>query len=138
MHHLHPHVLVKLLSECLRCRSGPDSCLSVGQPTRLFTYILSIVGYMAAKRAPTAFFIFSEEQREGTRAECQAQAEPGAKVSVGPVAKAIGEKWRALTDEEKAVYKEKAAERTKALASAAAEHALTSGVLLCPQHGILM
>jgi hypothetical protein len=66
---------------------------------------------MAAKRGPTAFFIFSEEQREATRAECLAAAEPGAKVSVATVAKAIGEKWRGLSDEDKAGYKEKAAQR---------------------------
>ncbi len=91
---------------------------------------VSLAGIMAAKRAPTAFFIFSEEQREATRAECQAQAEPRVKVSVGAVAKAIGEKWRALTDEEKASYKEKVAERAKALASAAADSAPAAGVAL--------
>ncbi|CAL8461902.1 g1433 [Coccomyxa elongata] len=82
---------------------------------------------MASKRPPTAFFIFSEEQRESTRAECVAQAEAGAKISVAAVAKAIGEKWHALTDDEKAAYKEKALERAKAQASTAAEEAPEAG-----------
>jgi hypothetical protein len=71
-------------------------------------------------RGPTAFFLFSEEQREQTRAECVAAAEPGAKMSVAVVAKAIGEKWRALSDEEKAGYVQKAAQRAKEHAEAAA------------------
>ena len=74
-------------------------------------------------RGPTAFFLFSEEQREQTRAECVATAEPGAKISVAVVAKAIGEKWRALSDEEKAAYQEKVTQRTKELAEAAAANA---------------
>ena len=83
---------------------------------------------MASKRAATAFFIFSEEQRECTRAECTAQAEAGAKISVAAVAKAIGEKWRALTDDEKAAYKEKAIERAKVHASSAAAEAPEAGL----------
>ena len=74
-------------------------------------------------RGPTAFFLFSEEQREQTRAECVAAAEPGAKISVAVVAKAIGEKWRALSDEEKAECQEKATQRAKELAEAAAANA---------------
>ena len=83
-----------------------------------------------AMRGPTAFFIFSEEKREQIRAECGSAAEPGAKKSVAVVAKAIGEKWRALTDAEKAEYQEKAAQRTTDLAeSAAAEAEIEAGVL---------
>ena len=71
-------------------------------------------------RGPTAFFLFSEQRREQARAECVAAAEDGAKVSVAVVAKAIGEKWRALTDAEKAEYQEKASQRGKELAESAA------------------
>ena len=74
-------------------------------------------------RGPTAFFIFSEEKREQTRAECVAAAEPGAKISVAVVAKAIGQKWRALTDAERAEYQETAAQRTRDLAESAAAEA---------------
>ncbi len=82
-------------------------------------------------RGPTAFFLFSEKKREQTRAECVAAAEAGAKVSVAVVAKAIGEKWRALTDAEKAEYQEKASQRAKELAeSAAAEAENEAGVPL--------
>ena len=42
----------------------------------------------AVMRGPTAFFLFSEEKREQTRAECVAAAEDGAKISVAVVAKA--------------------------------------------------
>ena len=70
-------------------------------------------------RAPTAFFLFSEEQRRQTRAECIAAAEPGAKISVAIVAKAIGEKWRALTDAEKAAYQEKQLQQAAELANSA-------------------
>ncbi|CAK0783672.1 hypothetical protein CVIRNUC_006871 [Coccomyxa viridis] len=70
-------------------------------------------------RAPTAFFLFSEEQREQTRAECIAAAEPGAKISVATVAKAIGEKWRALSNLEKAAYQEKQIQRAAELAASA-------------------
>ena len=74
-------------------------------------------------RGPTAFFLFSEEKREQTRAECVAAAEAGAKISVAVVAKAIGEKWRALTDAEKAQYQERASQRAKELAESAAAQA---------------
>ncbi|KAK9820321.1 hypothetical protein WJX72_008959 [[Myrmecia] bisecta] len=54
-----------------------------------------------AKRAPTAYFVFLEQNRESTRAEVVAAAS-GEKVSVAVVAKALGEKWRQLSEEEKA------------------------------------
>ena len=79
----------------------------------------------AVMRAPTAFFLFSEEQREQTKAECIAAAEPGAKVSVATVAKAIGEKWRALTDAEKAAYQGKQIQRAAELAASAKADAET-------------
>ena len=74
-------------------------------------------------RGPTAFFLFSEEKREQARAECVAAAEAGAKISVAIVAKAIGEKWRALSDAEKAQYQERASQRAKELAESAAAEA---------------
>ena len=74
-------------------------------------------------RGPTAFFLFSEEKREQARAECVAAAEAGAKISVAVVAKAIGEKWRALTDAEKAEYQVKATQRAEELAESAAAEA---------------
>jgi DNA-directed RNA polymerase I subunit RPA43 len=56
---------------------------------------------VAPKRAATAYFIFSEEKRVEAREECLAEAGTD-KISVAIVAKKIGEKWRALSDEEKA------------------------------------
>ena len=81
-------------------------------------------------RAPTAFFLFSEEQREQTRAECIAAAEPGTKISVATVAKAIGEKWRALSDAEKAAYQQKQVQRAAELAASAKADAETKAGLL--------
>ncbi len=76
------------------------------------------LSWMAARRAPTPFFVFSEEQRGPTRAECLEKTDAAGKVTVATVAKAIGEKWRALSDEEKAVYKEKAQAALQAEAQA--------------------
>lgn len=61
-------------------------------------------------RGPSAYFLFAEAVRQEVHAQLQA-AQPGAKVSVATVGKAIGEKWQALTEEEKQAYKTLAAER---------------------------
>lgn len=53
-----------------------------------------------AKKAPTAYFIFSEEKRLEAREECMREA-ANEKISVTTVAKRIGEKWRALSEEDK-------------------------------------
>ncbi|KAI9189755.1 Non-histone chromosomal protein 6 [Blastocladiella emersonii ATCC 22665] len=52
------------------------------------------------KRPMTAFFIFSGEFRDAVKAE-----NPEAKV--GQIAKLLGERWRSMSDEEKAPYAEK-------------------------------
>lgn len=58
----------------------------------------------------TAFFVFSAVHRVTVREELQAQSEEGAKVKIGDIAKRIGELWRALSEEERAVYVKQAAE----------------------------
>lgn len=71
---------------------------------------------MVLKRAPTAYFLFAEEQRSIVRDELVSKVE-GGKVSVAEVAKVIGEKWRNLSDGDKQKYKDlaqKAAEQFKA------------------------
>lgn len=55
---------------------------------------------------PTAYFLFASEHRAAAKAELEAQA--GAKSGVAQVAKLIGAKWSALSDEEKEVYKQRA------------------------------
>lgn len=52
-------------------------------------------------RAVTAYFAFTDVNRAEVRAELQAAAAPGEKVSVATVAKALGEKWRGLDEAEK-------------------------------------
>jgi hypothetical protein len=54
--------------------------------------------------------LFGEEQRPSITAKLRAEA-PAGKVAVTLVAKAIGELWKALSDEDKASYKEKAQAR---------------------------
>lgn len=66
----------------------------------------------AAKRmkGPTAYMLFSEEQRPEVLAKLRAEA-PDGKVAVTAVAKAIGELWNALSEEDKAAVKERAQQR---------------------------
>ena len=58
----------------------------------------------------SAYFLYVEEQREGVKAELAAE---GAEVTLGSVGKRIGEKWRALSDEEKQKFKDLAAQKTE-------------------------
>jgi hypothetical protein len=74
-------------------------------------------------KGPTAYMLFSEEQRPEVMGGLRAEA-PDGKVSVTVVAKAIGELWKGLTEEQKAAYKEKAQQR------AAGVFALPQGVCL--------
>ncbi|KAM0942248.1 putative chromatin remodeling & transcriptional activation HMG family [Dioscorea sansibarensis] len=71
------------------------------------------------KRPPTAFFLFMDDFRKEYKA-----ANPDSK-SVAAVAKEGGERWKSMTDEEKKVYVDKAAElkaeHGKALEEANAE-----------------
>ncbi|KAL9171851.1 hypothetical protein ABFS82_03G007000 [Erythranthe guttata] len=57
------------------------------------------------KRAPSAFFVFMEDFRQQYK-----EKHPGNK-SVAVVGKAGGDKWKSLTDEEKAPYIAKAGKR---------------------------
>lgn len=54
--------------------------------------------------------LFSEEQRPEVMGRLRAEA-PDGKVAVTVVAKAIGELWKGLSEEQKAAYKEKAQQR---------------------------
>ncbi|XP_057775591.1 high mobility group B protein 7-like [Salvia miltiorrhiza] len=58
----------------------------------------------AKKRPPTAFFLFMDDFRKSFK-----EANPGCK-SVATVAKEGGEKWKSLSDDEKKVYTDRAAE----------------------------
>uniref|UniRef100_A0ACD5Z3X0 Uncharacterized protein n=1 Tax=Avena sativa TaxID=4498 RepID=A0ACD5Z3X0_AVESA len=57
------------------------------------------------KRPPSAFFVFMSEFRQ------EYQAENPNNKSVANVSKAAGEKWRAMSDEDKAPYVEKAGQK---------------------------
>lgn len=61
-------------------------------------------------KGPTAYMLFSEEQRPEVMGRLRAEA-PDGKVAVTVVAKAIGELWKGLSEEQKAAYKEKAQQR---------------------------
>jgi hypothetical protein len=68
-----------------------------------------------ARRGPTAYFVFTEEHRAAAKAELESQ---GAKAGVAQVAKLVGAKWAALSDEEKQLYKDRAAARAQELKGA--------------------
>jgi histone H3/H4 len=72
-----------------------------------------------AKRAQSAYFAFSEVMRSTVKEDLVAEAESG-KISVAEVAKEIGRRWKALAEEERQQYKDRAAESAKAFAEAAA------------------
>ena len=71
--------------------------------------------------APTAYFIFCKEKREEEKQKLLAAG--SVKVSVTSIAQALGERWKSLTDEERAAYKQQAEEQAKAQAAEAAEAA---------------
>ncbi|EEP82562.1 nonhistone chromosomal protein 6A [Uncinocarpus reesii 1704] len=56
----------------------------------------------APKRGLSAYMFFANEQRENVREE-----NPG--ISFGQVGKLLGERWKALSDKQRAPYEEKAA-----------------------------
>lgn len=64
---------------------------------------------MGAKRAPSAYFVFANEQRASTKEELLAVATDGKAPSVAEVAKSIGHKWRELGETGQQAYKDKAA-----------------------------
>lgn len=75
----------------------------------------SVQKVASAMRAPTAYFLFSDEQRAAAKAELAAQ---GGKAGVAEVAQLIGRRWGALSDEDKQQYKERA-QQLKGIAAAA-------------------
>ncbi len=97
-------------------------CTEKLRAARLSRHLLAAM----AQRGQSAYFLFSEERRAAAREACLAAAEPGARVSVATVAKALGEQWRALSDEERAAYKARAAARASA-AKARAPTLMTCG-----------
>jgi hypothetical protein len=58
----------------------------------------------------TPYFLFADKHRDEERDRLAKSEQEGAgKASAADVAKALGERWRALTDEERADYKDQAA-----------------------------
>ena len=57
-------------------------------------------------KATTAYFLFAEEQRAAVREQILAERGEGGKASVCEVAKAIGQRWKELGDEQKEVLKQ--------------------------------
>ena len=73
-------------------------------------------------KGASGYFLFTEEQRATARDELLRELGEGAtKVSVAKVAKALGHKWKQLSDAEREVYKVKAQEQAAAAAAAARE-----------------
>jgi hypothetical protein len=89
-------------------------------------------------RAPSAYFIFCDEHRAQLQLQLNEQKPDGTKVAVSAVAKELGQRWKQLSDEERARYKEQAAARAAELAgelcavgnnSRSSRTCLTAGVL---------
>lgn len=76
---------------------------------------------MGAKRAPSAYFDFANEQRAATKEELVAFVTDGKAPSVADVAKSIGRKWRELGEPGQQVYKDKAALLAADIAAAATD-----------------
>jgi len=65
----------------------------------------------------TAYFLFSSENRSAVRDELQAE---GLTVDVGSVGKALGARWKALTEDKRQEYKDRAGDRNTEAAELAA------------------
>ncbi len=76
---------------------------------------------MGAKRAPSAYFVFANEQRAATKEELVATVTDGKAPSVADVAKSIGRKWRELGEPGQKAYKDKAALLAADIAAAATD-----------------
>ena len=63
---------------------------------------------MAPRPALSAFMLFMQEHRKAVSEEVRKQLGPDSRPAAGDVGKALGEKWRALSDEERKEYKERA------------------------------
>lgn len=76
----------------------------------------SLATNMPPKRAPTftAYFVFAETVRASVTEELRAAPGAEGKVGVAQIGKAIGEKWRELSEDEKNKFKEAAAAKTAA------------------------
>lgn len=78
---------------------------------------------MAPKRAPSAYFVFANDQRCKAKEELLAAATDGKAPSVAEVAKCIGQKWRELGETGQQEYKVKAATLAAESAAAAIDEA---------------
>ena len=76
---------------------------------------------MGVKRAPSAYFVFADEQRAATKEELVATVTDGKAPSVADVAKSIGRKWRELGEPGQQAYKDKAALLAADIAAAATD-----------------
>eukprot|EP00798_Chlamydomonas_sp_ICE-L_P029001 gene29001-32194_t len=64
-------------------------------------------------KATSAYFVFCDENRAAEKEKILAELGEGAKVSVADVAKALGQKWKTVSEEEKQRFKEVAQKKTE-------------------------
>ncbi len=62
----------------------------------------------APKRPLNSYMLFRKDVNTEVKAELEANAQEGEKVNITMVARAVGQRWRDLTDKQKAPYDEKA------------------------------
>jgi hypothetical protein len=63
--------------------------------------------------------VFTDERRQEVQERLKQESENG-KVAAPAIAKALGEVWKGMSEEEKDVYKQKAKERAEAAAAGTA------------------
>lgn len=78
-------------------------------------------------RVPSAYMVFTDEKRQEVQERLRQDSETG-KVAAPAIAKALGELWKAMSEEGKDLFRQKSKERAAAAAAAgvlgAAHHAL--------------
>ncbi|WIA32177.1 hypothetical protein OEZ86_003026 [Tetradesmus obliquus] len=70
--------------------------------------------------------VFTDEHRQEVQERLKQESESG-KVAAPAIAKALGEVWKGMSEEEKDVYRQKSKDRAEAAAAAAAEEAAAAG-----------
>lgn len=70
-------------------------------------------------RGPSAYMVFTDEHRREVQERLKQESENG-KVAAPAIAKALGEVWKGMSEEDKDVYRQKSKERAEAAAAGVA------------------
>lgn len=67
-------------------------------------------------RGPSAYMVFTDERRQEVQERLKQESDNG-KVAAPAIAKALGEVWKGMSEEQKDVYRQKSKERAEAAAA---------------------